>query len=140
MAKRPIIIIEDDKDDYELLLQIFNELNVQHPVTRFSLCQDALDFLRTTDQVVFIIICDINIPAMSGIKMRSLIDEDEQLKKKSIPFVFYSTAANKHEVEEAYDMIIQGFFIKGNDYAAIKHTVATMLEYWRLCVHPNQLG
>ena len=140
MHKHPIIIIEDDDDDYDFLINVFLELNVEEPVIRFANCKLALEYLQATPDTVFIIICDINLPGMSGITMRQIIDEDPYLRKKCIPFVFHSTSASREEVNEAYDMIIQGFFIKPDDYGRIKHNIDIMLQYWRACVHPNNVN
>ncbi|MFT3910878.1 MAG: response regulator [Ferruginibacter sp.] len=139
MPKHPIIIIEDDEDDFRFLQDVIEELKVPEPVLWFRSCMEALDYLSKTDDTVFLIFSDINLPRMSGMKMRRLIDEDERLRKKSIPFVFYTTSANKKEVDEAYDMIVQGFFTKESDPAAIKETVDVIIRYWRRCLHPNKM-
>ena len=59
------------------------------------------------------------------------------LRKKSIPFVFFSTAANKQEIERAYEMMVQGYFKKKNSMDGIKSTLKIIMDYWTLCKHPN---
>ncbi len=75
---------------------------------------------------------------MNGLELKRKIDKDPKLREKSIPFIFYSTAANKDAVDEAYtELTIQGFFIKGTDYQKTKSLIQVIIEYWKNCVHPN---
>ena len=78
------------------------------------------------------------MPIMNGLELKRKIEADPVLRKKSIPFIFYSTTANLETVVEAYtDLTIQGFFKKGSDYNRTKAVVKTIIEYWKDCVHPN---
>ena len=54
----PIIIIEDDLDDQELLGEAFKQLNVMNEVIFFSDSYKALDYLVTTHIKPFIIFSD----------------------------------------------------------------------------------
>ena len=66
------------------------------------------------------------------------IDQDPQLRQKSIPFVFYSTGVDQRAINEAYTkMTVQGFFQKSNSYQEIKKTIKMVIDYWMECKHPN---
>ena len=45
----PIIVIEDDIDDQEILADIFKELNYKHKLIFFRDSVQALEFLINTD-------------------------------------------------------------------------------------------
>jgi CheY-like chemotaxis protein len=78
------------------------------------------------------------MPGINGLEFKRQIDADPVLRKKSIPFIFYSTAALQKDVNEAYtELTIQGFFIKGNDYNKTKALIRTIIDYWKNCIHPN---
>lgn len=74
---------------------------------------------------------------LSGIELRNKVHENEDLRIKSIPYLFFTTSAQQSHVIDAYSKSIQGFFIKPNDYSEIKNTVQTIVEYWLKCVSPN---
>jgi len=134
----PIIIIDDDQEDQEILKSILQDLKITNEIIRFNRCGDAFDYLRTMTGDPFIIFCDVNLPMLNGIDFKRDIDEDEELKKKSIPFVFYSSAAGKELVDEAYTkMTVQGFFKKGTSYSEIKETVRIIVDYWKHSRHPS---
>jgi CheY-like chemotaxis protein len=135
--RRPIISIEDDYDDQFLIRSILEELEIQNPLIFFSNGLEALLFLETTTEQPFLILCDINMPVMNGLELRMRIEQNEYLRKKSIPFIFLSTADNPQVIAAAYDATIQGFFKKENSFEDLKQRIGTVFEYWQSCLHPN---
>jgi CheY-like chemotaxis protein len=136
-SKGPVIIIEDDADDQEVLSEIFKKLEYDNKVIFFTDGQDALDYLNKTEVIPFLILSDINMPKLDGFALRSKIREDAALQVKCIPYLFFSTAANQKAVVDAYSMSVQGFFIKQNSMAELEKTIKVMMEYWHRCVAPN---
>jgi CheY-like chemotaxis protein len=133
----PIVFIDDDHDDQFFFKTICKEIGVSAELIFFDNGKDALHYLKTTVQKVFIIMCDINMPVMNGIQVRQAIQEDEELKKKCIPFVFLSTHASRAHIMAAYEMTVQGFFIKQANLEAMEDTIKQIFEYWKNCKHPN---
>jgi CheY-like chemotaxis protein len=134
----PIIIVEDDKDDQEIIRDILKELKMTNELIFFDKPQVAFDFLKTTVEQPFIILSDINLPEQNGVEFKRQIDEDPQLRAKSIPFIFFSTSADKRAVDTAYkEMTVQGFFQKKSKYDELKSTVKLVMDYWKECRHPN---
>ncbi len=133
----PIIIIEDDLEDQEILAEVFEELNYANEIIFFTEGEKALEYLTSTKVEPFIIFSDINMPKLSGMELRAKIHENEDLRLKSIPYLFFSTSAEQNHVVDAYSKSIQGFFIKPTSYNAIKETITTIVNYWEMCVSPN---
>lgn len=133
----PVIIIEDDADDQEILKEVFQKLNYGNEVCFFSDGQAALDFLNSTDALPFIILSDINLPKLDGFALRNKIKMDAKLQLKCIPYLFFSTASNQKAVVDAYSLSVQGFFIKQNSMAELEKTISVIMEYWKRCVSPN---
>ena len=136
----PIILIEDDSDDEETFMEILDELKITNKTIWFTNSNAAFDYLKTAQEQPFIIFCDINLPPVNGIDFKRRLDGDPELRKKSIPFVFYSTTVNQEVVNDAYTkMTVQGFFKKGLTYEAIKNDIKLIFDYWKACKHPNAL-
>ncbi|MCU7551036.1 response regulator [Chitinophagaceae bacterium LB-8] len=134
----PIILIEDDTDDQELIGKAIREVGMSNEIIYLDNGADALQFLVTTTVQPFIILCDMNMPKMNGIELKMRIDENKELRKKSIPFVFFSTTANKMTVNLAYTkMTVQGFFEKSDQYKELVRTLKIIFDYWRESIHPN---
>jgi len=133
-----VILVEDDIDDKRFFEDTLKEIGLNYDIAWFETTYDALEFLRTTKKPIFLIFSDINLPGKNGLEFKRTIDEDPKLRKKSIPFVFYSTSAYQQDVNEAYTkMTVQGFFKKGNDLTETAHTLKLIFDYWTLCKHPN---
>jgi CheY-like chemotaxis protein len=132
----PIIVIEDDVDDQELLKEIFTELKISNLIKFFNSCMDALDYLINTVEKPFLILCDINLPAMTGLELCRKIKENNYLKVKSIPFVFLTTTNDHKVITNAYEMSVQGFFVKPTSIKELKDMVRMIIDYWMICRHP----
>ena len=134
----PLVIVEDDRDDRDFLEKVFLDLKVDNERLWFENADEALRHLKTTALSTFMIICDINLPGLNGIDFKKTIDADPYLRKKSIPFLYYSTAATPKTVNEAYAAVsVQGFFKKSSSYEEGKIMFSAIFAYWKLCRHPN---
>lgn len=137
MNTGPIIIIEDDIDDQEVITTVLASIDIPNKAVFFNNGQEALHFLQTEDVHPFVILSDVNMPVMNGFELRKQISKDPQLCKRSIPFVFYTTSSDEKSVDTAYDLTVQGFFIKPPDIDSLTRMLKAILEYWKYCVHPN---
>lgn len=134
----PVILVDDDADDHQIFVEVMEEMNVSNRVLCFSNSVDALHHLRTTTEASFMIFCDVNMPVVSGLELKLRIDSDPELRKKSIPFLFFSTHTQPEVVEAAYtQMTIQGFFKKPSSYDEMKVLIRQIFHYWHVCKHPN---
>ena len=133
----PIIVIEDDREDQEILAEIFDELNYKNKIVYFSDGEDALKYLVATDIKPFLILSDINMPRLSGFELREKINVNENLNMKCIPYLFFTTTSSKAAVINAYSKSAQGFFVKPNSYEKLKNTISKIVEYWQECEAPD---
>jgi CheY-like chemotaxis protein len=135
----PIIIIEDDLDDQEMLQDVFQSLGYKNEIVFISDGEKALEYLTATTTEPFIIFSDINMPRLSGMELREKIHENEDLRIKSIPYLFFTTSAEQQHVIDAYSKSVQGFFIKPSKYREIKELIKTIVDYWNKCESPNYI-
>ena len=135
----PIIIIEDDIDDQDILGEIFKELNYNNKLIFFSDSVKALTYLTETEIEPFLVLSDINMPKLNGLELREKIHNNEDLRLKSIPYLFFSTSAEQRHVINAYSRSIQGFFVKPNSYEKLKGIIVKIVEYWQECESPNYI-
>ena len=133
----PIIIIEDDQDDQEFLSEVFKRLQYKNEIIFFGDGEAALTYLTENKTEPFIIFSDINMPKLNGMELRAKIHENEELRIKSIPYLFFSTVAEQDNVVDAYSKSVQGFFIKPNSFRELQDIIKTIVEYWQKCVSPD---
>jgi CheY-like chemotaxis protein len=135
----PILIVEDDLDDQFLLKKVFERIGVESDLVFFPNGKEALDYLKTSGKETFMILCDINMPVMNGLELRERINKDEELRRKSIPFIFLSTAARPIDVCTAFELSVQGFFVKESTLLEMEESLRTIFMYWARCKHPNSV-
>jgi len=135
--KGPIVVIEDDADDRELLAIIFRELDCANEIAYFKDGVEALEYLNDDNIYPFIILSDINLPKLNGFELRKMVHTNEGLSAKCIPYLFFSTSVDKKAVYDAYTMSVQGFFLKPNNYDHLKNTINVIIQYWNECYSPN---
>ncbi len=135
----PIIIIEDDNDDQKILAEIFDELEYKNKLVFFSDGEQALIYLTETDLEPFLVLSDLNMPKLNGMELREKIINNEDLRLKCIPYLFFTTVAEQTHVIDAYSRSIQGFFVKPNNYEKLKKVLIKIVEYWQECESPNYI-
>jgi CheY-like chemotaxis protein len=137
-TRGPIVVIEDDLDDQELLEETFKVLNYPNKVIFFTDGYEALNYIERTEIQPFLILSDINMPKIDGFELRRKIQNNEELKVKCIPYLFFTTGANRQAVYDAYAMSAQGFFIKPNNVLALQDIIRKIIDYWTECYSPSQ--
>ncbi len=133
----PIVVIEDDLDDQALLTTVFNELNYSNEVKFFTTGDEALQYLGNDDVRPFIILSDVNMPKLNGFAVRNIVHTSQAMNKKSIPYIFFSTSVSGEAVTDAYNLSVQGFFLKPHAYDKLKKTITLIVEYWKECYSPS---
>lgn len=135
-----VVIIEDDEDDQEILRFVYGRLGYKNDLIFFGNPVEALAYLSRPDVFPFIVMSDINMPLMSGYELRKKVFEDRVMRKKCIPYIFFTTSANKNSVNEAYELSVQGFFIKPSTMVELEEIIRKIYEYWMEGIAPHGFG
>ena len=128
----PIIIVEDDMDDQEIMREIITDLGIPNILRFFNSCLKALEYLTSTIEKPFLIISDINIPVMNGLELKAEINGHLSQNIRKIPFIFMSTNRDKTMMDKAYEVYAQGYFIKPTRLADLKEMVRVIFDYWKM--------
>ena len=134
-----IVVIEDDEDDQDMLVQVFKQLEYKNEIIFFEDAEEALRYLVSTSIEPFIVLSDINMPKLNGLELRKQIHENEDLRLKCIPYLFFTTSAEQEHVIDAYSKSVQGFFIKPSRFDKLLEIIRKIVEYWQECESPNYI-
>lgn len=132
----PIIVIEDDLDDQELLQAAFRALEYPYQIIFFSDGYKALAYIEN-NTAPFLILSDVNMPLINGFELREKIQNNAEASVRSIPFLFLTTGAQNEAVKGAYARSAQGFFIKPSSTKELQGTIRKILDYWQACYSPS---
>lgn len=89
--------------------EVFKELNYNNELIFLTDSVNALAYLTDTEIKPFLILSDINMPKLNGMELREKIHNNEDLRLKSIPYLFFSTSGEQKHVIDAYSRSVQGF-------------------------------
>lgn len=108
----PIIILEDDEDDQELVEEALREIGIDNSIVFLNNGEEGLKYLRTTKELPCIIISDLRMPMVDGLEFKMQMDREPALQQMNIPFVFLTTTCYKPAQTEVYSRItVQGFLL-----------------------------
>ena len=97
----PVVIIEDDQDDQELLKEVFKALQYKNAIVFFEDGEAALDFLNKTEVIPFLILSDINMPGMSGLELLRHIKQKYLIPPPVVMMITaYGDAENFNKAKE----------------------------------------
>ena len=133
----PIIVMEDDEDDRALLKEIFLELGHPNEVVFFEYGAAALAYMQDKDTNPFLILSDINLPGLDGLELKRRAQASMVLRKKCVPYIFFSTQVDAESVADAYTHAAHGFFQKPASYDEMSKTIRLIMDYWKKSYSPN---
>ncbi|RYY66378.1 MAG: response regulator [Chitinophagaceae bacterium] len=140
IESNPIIILDDDQDDLDLIREAAESLGITRPIRYFSTGDELVAFLEHSELSPYLIISDVNLPGADGFAVRQRITEHATLRYKSVPFIFWSTSASERQIQHAYDLPAQGFFVKAQNFTELCDTFQTILHYWAKSLHPKKVS
>lgn len=131
----PIVIIDNDLDDLDLIGDALQSIKVTNKVLLFSRATEFLKYMREDNESAFFILCDINMPNMDGIELFKIISADPYLSTNCFPFLFFSTSAGHNQIDKAYEMNIQGYFKKPSTFDGLILMLEGIIAYWDNSFH-----
>src|SRR5205085_4386315 len=99
-----IWIVDDDREDHELITDIFEEAKFGNPLRFFKSANSLLQALEEAPQAPFIIICDANLSGTDGFQLREKLLQLKNNKFHSVPFIFWSTYASEEQIRKAFNL------------------------------------
>jgi two-component system response regulator len=136
MSLRPILMVDDDKDDQRLVEKALREKGAANPMLFLSDGEELLDYLKRkgkfSDSEVSgkpcFILLDLNMPRMDGRKSLLFLKADPDLKK--IPVVVLSTSRAEEDILRSYNLGANSFIVKPADFRGLLTLAEGLIKYW----------
>ncbi len=121
-----ILVVEDSFEAMNLVKGMLTDLGI-HEVYTAKDGVEALDFLGSCDDLIDLVLCDWNMPRMTGVEvLRQVRTVDADM-----PFVMVTGAADQRSVVEAKGSGVTAYLVKpysANELAKKLSLVARMLR------------
>jgi CheY-like chemotaxis protein len=138
-----MLVAEDDKLDLELLKRAIpkNGSAVNLQVTRDG--EECIDYLkgegkyknRITHPFPNVIVLDLKMPKVSGLQVLEWLNK--QLDCKRIPTIMLSGSSLDKDVQEAYRLGVNTFFMKPSGLDKLQELMKRVVEYWEFSEAPR---
>ncbi|TAL10281.1 MAG: response regulator [Nitrospirae bacterium] len=133
---RPILVIEDDPVDREMIELAFKRAAVENPVVTVSDGQEALDYLgrkgrfgdRRGPDAPALIVLDLDMPLMNGFEFLSLIRAQPGLA--AIPVVVLTTSEYNGDLGQSYALGANSCITKPGDFEQLVEIARAIGGYW----------
>jgi CheY-like chemotaxis protein len=132
---RPVLVVEDNRDDLELTLLALERAPIASPVIAVDSGPEALDFLarlgRWADDrspLPAFILLDMGMRLMNGREVAQIVRATPSWRH--IPVVAMSTSARTVDIARAYDSGVNAYVVKPIEFADYVGTIRRIAVMW----------
>ena len=132
----PILIAEDDEDDYLLTIEALKEAGVNTQVKWVKDGEELMDYLepigttinKSSPEFPSLILLDLNMPRKDGREVLDEIKKNNTLRK--IPVVVLTTSNAETDVNHAYDLGVNSYIQKPVRFNEFVEVIKVLSRYW----------
>lgn len=135
-SNKVILAIEDSDEDFEALIRVVREFDINYPIHRLQDGDEALDYLyhqgdyanQSMTPPPAIILMDLNLPGTDGREVIQKLKQDDALK--SIPIVVFTTSSSPKDIATCYYYGVNSYMLKQIGVEQLKQTIRDFFQYW----------
>ena len=134
--RKPILVVEDDPLDREMIELAFKRAAVESPVVTVSNGQEAQDYLQAQGQfrerhpedLPALIVLDLNMPRVDGFEFLRQVKPTPDLA--AIPVVVLTTSEFDKDMSQSYALGAKSCITKPGDFERLVEVARAVHEYW----------
>ncbi len=146
MKEKPILLVEDNKDDIELTLMAFEQARITNPVVVAKDGVQAIEYLfgeghyagRDTAEQPVVVLLDLKLPRLGGLEVLARIRADE--RTKHTPVVILTTSNEQDDMIRASDLHANSYVRKPVDFDTFVGATRQLGLYWTVLNEPVPQG
>ena len=129
-----IILIEDNRDEQEIILAALGTAHPGMRVEPFSSGEAALDFLLRADAAASesrsprVILLDLKMPLVDGFEVLKQLRSNP--RTATHPIVVFTSSRERRDVETSYRLGANGYVCKPVGFLKMVELMRTLIAYW----------
>jgi CheY-like chemotaxis protein len=144
MKTKAILLVEDNRQDEQLILRSLRKVNLVNAVDVVRDGQQALDYLFGTGEFASradlplptVVLLDIGLPRVSGLEVLERLRATP--RTRLLPVVILTSSDEERDRLRSYENGANSFVRKPLDFAEFAETVARLGIYWLATNQPPQ--
>lgn len=132
----PVLYTEDDDNDAYLMQHAFRRQGVRHPLAIVRDGRQAIDYLsgeapfsdREIHPLPAVLLLDLNLPRLTGFEVLEWVRGNPQFAH--LRTAVLSSSNHKKDMDRAYALGANAYFVKPADVARRLELVATLRDQW----------
>lgn len=130
---RPILLIEDSDEDFEITCSALRLAGVSAPIGRCATGRAAMEFIhrKAANEEVrrpALVLLDLNLPGVDGRQLlREMLGAEWLL---TVPKVVLTTSSNPRDVDTCYRQGASGYLVKPVDLDLFESMIQRVADYW----------
>lgn len=127
--KRKILIADDDREDLEILTEVFNQLDDQMSIHTVQNGGQVFRYLAgvTDDELPCVIVLDYKMPILNAAEVLEKFRHEERYSR--IPKVVWSSSGRQEDMNRCLNAGAKDYFIKPNKTSELRRIAGVMLDY-----------
>lgn len=142
MARKVILLVEDNPDDEALTLRALRKHNVTNQIVVTHDGAEALEWLfatgqyadRDTDVIPQVILLDLKLPKIDGLEVLRRIRSDE--RTHLLPIVILTSSKEEEDILTGYRLGANSYVRKPVDFVEFTDAVRQLGLFWLLLNQP----
>ncbi|MEE1896986.1 response regulator [Flavobacterium rakeshii] len=126
---RPIVLIDDDPEDIELLVEAYRTLSYKNELLIFHDSTKAYQYLTESGIVPCLIISDMLMPKITGLELYEKLRAFPGFVEHYIPFVFFSGAPVPPPTVIGNDLIRHYYFEKQCEFKELQLLLNNIIRH-----------
>ena len=121
------MVVDDVGAMRELLTELLREIGFETIIN----AEDGGEALKTLEDMVLpidVIICDLEMPLISGLEFIRMLRKNRNLDIKDLPIVVVTGHSEKKNLYTAVDLGVHGFLVKPVSLAALEKSIERALK------------
>ena len=136
MSNRPILLVEDSRDDLELTIMALTAAKIANPVVVARNGVEALDYLfatgphagRDVREQPVVVLLDIKLPLVNGVEVLRRMREDERTRRT--PVVMLTSSDEQTDISRTYAEGANSYVRKPVDFDNFVAAAHQLGLYW----------
>jgi two-component system response regulator len=124
-----ILLVEDNPNDVELILHVFQWCNLSDRVHVAWDGEEALSYIFEKNQRPRVILLDLKLPKVDGIEVLRRLKSDQITK--TIPIVVLTSSSEERDIVESYNLGVNSYIVKPVNFDQFATVIRDLGMYWQ---------